>query len=58
MVLVSAAPSASADACSVPAFAPQAAVVAAAVSRAARAIHVRMTFLASVKMWLTLTADE
>jgi hypothetical protein len=49
MVLVSAAPNASADACSVPAFDPQAIVVKVVTSPAAKAIHVRMSFLTSVK---------
>jgi hypothetical protein len=49
MVLVSAAPNASADACSVPAFDPQAIIVEAVTKPTARAIHVRMSFLTSVK---------
>jgi hypothetical protein len=49
IVLVSAAPNASADACSVPAFDPQAIIVEAVTSPTAKAIHVRMSFLTSVK---------
>jgi len=46
---VSAAASASAEPCSVPAFDPQAVSVTAVTSPTARAIHVRMSFLTLVK---------
>jgi hypothetical protein len=49
MVLVSAALNAAAAPCRVPAFDPQAIVVKAATNPTAKAIHVRMSFLTSVK---------